>query len=118
MPVKIFNSGHQASQKLQSRNCLFSIWTARSSVQQVKPGDCRKAAIEGILVDLLRDRGVGSPGKAGECVRSEEHTSELQSLRHLVCRLLLEKKNRNRLLNFHAPQLVPRLPPLLLIHWS
>src|ERR1039458_10622301 len=29
-------------------------------------------------------------------VRSEEHTSELQSLRHLVCRLLLEKKkNKN-----------------------
>src|ERR1039458_1517081 len=26
--------------------------------------------------------------------RSEEHTSELQSLRHLVCRLLLEKKHR------------------------
>src|SRR5262245_63060707 len=28
-------------------------------------------------------------------VRSEEHTSELQSLRHLVCRLLLEKKKQN-----------------------
>src|SRR5262245_50278899 len=28
-------------------------------------------------------------------LRSEEHTSELQSLRHLVCRLLLEKKNKN-----------------------
>src|SRR5262245_65296605 len=28
------------------------------------------------------------------CPRSEEHTSELQSLRHLVCRLLLEKKNK------------------------
>src|SRR5437899_10720079 len=28
----------------------------------------------------------------GEVPRSEEHTSELQSLRHLVCRLLLEKK--------------------------
>src|ERR1039458_2705426 len=27
-----------------------------------------------------------------DVVRSEEHTSELQSLRHLVCRLLLEKK--------------------------
>src|SRR5437899_6735237 len=26
--------------------------------------------------------------------RSEEHTSELQSLRHLVCRLLLEKKKK------------------------
>src|SRR5947199_6843770 len=37
---------------------------------------------------------VEPPGKrridAG--LRSEEHTSELQSLRHLVCRLLLEKK--------------------------
>src|SRR5262245_34230618 len=29
--------------------------------------------------------------------RSEEHTSELQSLRHLVCRLLLEKKKKNRI---------------------
>src|SRR5258705_8863728 len=28
------------------------------------------------------------------CSRSEEHTSELQSLRHLVCRLLLEKKKK------------------------
>src|SRR2546429_3431168 len=28
----------------------------------------------------------------GICVRSEEHTSELQSRLHLVCRLLLEKK--------------------------
>src|SRR5947199_7356382 len=31
--------------------------------------------------------------------RSEEHTSELQSLRHLVCRLLLEKKKRKQELN-------------------
>src|SRR5437899_8843155 len=28
--------------------------------------------------------------------RSEEHTSELQSLRHLVCRLLLEKKKKRK----------------------
>src|SRR5205814_7716165 len=32
-------------------------------------------------------------------VRSEEHTSELQSLRHLVCRLLLEKKKKTN--NIH-----------------
>src|SRR5205814_9338959 len=38
----------------------------------------------------------------GRCTRrSEEHTSELQSLRHLVCRLLLEKKK-----NHLRPQLV------------
>src|SRR5437899_8061211 len=36
-------------------------------------------------------RGRGHP--AGQ-IRSEEHTSELQSLRHLVCRLLLEKKKK------------------------
>src|SRR5258705_1736250 len=29
-----------------------------------------------------------------DAARSEEHTSELQSLRHLVCRLLLEKKKQ------------------------
>src|SRR5205823_13758391 len=28
-------------------------------------------------------------------IRSEEHTSELQSLAYIVCRLLLEKKNKN-----------------------
>src|SRR5262245_46268966 len=33
------------------------------------------------------------------CARSEEHTSELQSLRHLVCRLLLEKKKHNNQIN-------------------
>src|SRR5437899_2598836 len=31
-------------------------------------------------------------GNGYTSIRSEEHTSELQSLRHLVCRLLLEKK--------------------------
>src|SRR5690606_40306463 len=30
----------------------------------------------------------------GKCRRSEEHTSELQSRENLVCRLLLEKKNK------------------------
>src|SRR5205823_14879450 len=37
------------------------------------------------VVDVLLDHDVG-------VVRSEEHTSELQSLAYLVCRLLLEKK--------------------------
>src|SRR5436853_3792009 len=36
----------------------------------------------------------GGPGIAAFGKRSEEHTSELQSLRHLVCRLLLEKKKQ------------------------
>src|ERR1035441_8506449 len=44
------------------------------------------------MVGWLR-KGVGELiRQAGLQLRSEEHTSELQSLRHLVCRLLLEKK--------------------------
>src|SRR2546422_3590934 len=39
-------------------------------------------------------RGTGSTS-AGRGGRSEEHTSELQSRLHLVCRLLLEKKKTN-----------------------
>src|SRR2546422_4017408 len=40
----------------------------------------------------------GPKFKAGvtRLIRSEEHTSELQSRLHLVCRLLLEKKKRTR----------------------
>src|SRR5262245_62881315 len=36
--------------------------------------------------------GGAAASRSGCASRSEEHTSELQSLRHLVCRLLLEKK--------------------------
>src|SRR5690625_7034479 len=39
--------------------------------------------------------------------RSEEHTSELQSRGHLVCRLLLEKKNNNRPATPHAHHATP-----------
>src|SRR2546429_3105856 len=35
--------------------------------------------------------------------RSEEHTSELQSRLHLVCRLLLEKKKKEHLLGYPRP---------------
>src|SRR5438045_5427020 len=42
--------------------------------------------------------GLGQVGSFATVeVRSEEHTSELQSLRHLVCRLLLEKKKKNEI---------------------
>src|SRR5437899_8650161 len=43
-----------------------------------------------------RSSATRSPGPSGRGSRSEEHTSELQSLRHLVCRLLLEKKKKQR----------------------
>src|SRR5262245_63078644 len=64
-------------------------------------GDRRRAAAdrsdrEGVRhrsVSPRRDLPAQPRGRAGRSRRrSEEHTSELQSLRHLVCRLLLEKK--------------------------
>src|SRR2546430_13337440 len=46
----------------------------------------------------LRNRDTGSrPHEAFDlALRSEEHTSELQSQSNLVCRLLLEKKKKNK----------------------
>src|SRR2546425_8951761 len=42
--------------------------------------------------DPVRPAVVGRPQEEAHLTRSEEHTSELQSLAYLVCRLLLEKK--------------------------
>src|SRR2546430_13011875 len=39
--------------------------------------------------------GTSQPSRISSHVRSEEHTSELQSQSNLVCRLLLEKKKKN-----------------------
>src|SRR5687767_15472544 len=47
--------------------------------------------------DLVRDGGALRPRAPRE--RSEEHTSELQSLAYLVCRLLLEKKKKKKKTN-------------------
>src|ERR1035438_6944017 len=57
-------------------------WTIASQVKEVGSGASQRQQREKLL-DAARRRDID--------VRSEEHTSELQSLRHLVCRLLLEK---------------------------
>src|SRR5256885_12929249 len=48
-------------------------------------------------------------GARGDAMRSEEHTSELQSPCNLVCRLLLEKKKTDDVLIYIAPHFTPRL---------
>src|SRR5207253_5439687 len=86
---------------------LFRSLVLRSIVR--RPGACRMREEERAPEVAVADAQVGValkterllvPGAplrdlvgVGEC-RSEEHTSELQSRGHLVCRLLLEKKNR------------------------
>src|SRR2546422_5360182 len=53
----------------------------------------RSSTSTGALARIAR--AIASDGRASSCTRSEEHTSELQSRLHLVCRLLLEKKKIN-----------------------
>src|SRR2546425_7828806 len=83
---------------------------ARRKGRQRQAGDHRRAVrgVEGCHRWLHADRGEG-PGPGGGALvglshlgggrrggRSEEHTSELQSLAYLVCRLLLEKKKKKK----------------------
>src|SRR2546422_6232671 len=94
------------------RSTLFPYTTLFRSVQ-------RKAR----AVDQLLDRlalfgldhlvgGVGGPAHAPPTKRSEEHTSELQSRLHLVCRLLLEKKKTLRILSpTSIPGRLVKAPP-------
>src|SRR3989441_3015939 len=67
---------------------------AEGHVQPV--GNERDLVLDKSAEPLSRDsrRQEGQHGAVGDAVvdRSEEHTSELQSLAYLVCRLLLEKK--------------------------
>src|SRR5436853_2137065 len=59
------------------------------------PGAAGRVALGRPLTELRSD-GL-QEGRPRAARRSEEHTSELQSLRHLVCRLLLEKKKEKDL---------------------
>src|SRR5437762_4002833 len=61
-----------------------------------KPGASERAAVVHHLIDIVdpddRYQAARFRADAAALVRSEEHTSELQSPMYLVCRLLLEKK--------------------------
>src|SRR5437899_4182155 len=59
----------------------------RSCHQWSRPGFISTA-----MLQRLKTMHFSTVGDLSSAARSEEHTSELQSLRHLVCRLLLEKK--------------------------
>src|SRR3712207_7498948 len=56
-----------------------------------------RVGLRGAAVQQLRRRH--GHDRAADLRRSEEHTSELQSRQYLVCRLLLEKKKKIKIIN-------------------
>src|SRR5262245_63526886 len=84
----------------RSRNACITAALARERIQGPLldigggNGAVAQALERSHLEVILLEPGAGGARNARRRgLRSEEHTSELQSLRHLVCRLLLEKKN-------------------------
>src|SRR5690348_17894986 len=87
---------------------LFRSVILQAAQQRAAQAGFMRAAVgcrHGVGVGRQEPVGIGGPGDrpfAGAmraAARSEEHTSELQSPVHLVCRLLLEKKKERRSAN-------------------
>src|SRR2546429_3314689 len=86
---------------------LFRSWLAMTTLLAVTT--CLPARIA-----LSRYVCIGSSPPATSTMtwmRSEEHTSELQSRLHLVCRLLLEKKKNTEVAQLLAPVYQPYIVP-------
>src|SRR5687768_17994303 len=86
------------------RSTLFPYTTLFRSLEEMREMARLDAQVEGEERPTVRleelvpaiVEGVRRRAPAGVGVRSEEHTSELQSRLHLVCRLLLEKKKKKK----------------------
>src|SRR2546425_7790786 len=72
---------------------LFRSWGRRPFPQRVSAQPVEVPLLAGLEQPRLAG-AVGLARQDHELGRSEEHTSELQSLAYLVCRLLLEKKKK------------------------
>src|SRR2546422_5593549 len=82
------------------RSTLFPYTTLFRSLANGHPVQSRGLPDQRLSLELLRDRRRARGSQPGDD-RSEEHTSELQSRLHLVCRLLLEKKKHGKVVAFY-----------------
>src|SRR5258705_10161730 len=82
--------------------CIFFFFndTATTEIYTLSLHDALPISIGDLRdrrAELLGNQRAGQMTERADAgMRSEEHTSELQSLRHLVCRLLLEKKKTHK----------------------
>src|SRR5256885_8891784 len=76
----------------------YKVTGVQTCALPICPGRCRNGARSGTWCPSTR-RWSAWAGTASFALRSEEHTSELQSPCNLVCRLLLEKKKNKLILS-------------------
>src|SRR5256885_5599721 len=91
MAAKIPSKESKSSHGSPANSALNTTWSRESGSVSLK---CRSGIWLITRINKTSNSGFGST--AALCARSEEHTSELQSPCNLVCRLLLEKKKKNR----------------------
>src|SRR2546425_6092879 len=84
------------------RSTLFPYTTLFRSAHAQVQGVRQDESADRVVLRGLRGRTRRPISQRRQGTRSEEHTSELQSLAYLVCRLLLEKKK-----NTYIIQIVP-----------
>src|SRR3712207_8379664 len=85
--------------QLPPRSTLFpytTLFRSRSTATAARSATCSTSPMRSTRIS--RRGGGSTPCRAVPSIRSEEHTSELQSRQYLVCRLLLEKKKHTPLL--------------------
>src|SRR5499433_4530045 len=90
----MFSSGSFYSISFDSVSLFFFNDTATTEIYTLSLHDALPIAGNGQASGQPRAGGAGV-ALGSPRLRSEEHTSELQSLTNLVCRLLLEKKKKN-----------------------
>src|SRR3712207_8738612 len=71
----------------------FAEYSGDEGVHHLEPDEKGRLMVHGLLTATLPTKVGGDINFIARQVRSEEHTSELQSRQYHVCRLLLEKKN-------------------------
>src|SRR5690554_6099411 len=86
-PNPRFATAMKAVELIKQHKSTFLLAVGGGSVIDATKFIAAAALYEGDAWEILTSRGA---------VRSEEHTSELQSRPHLVCRLLLEKKKKKK----------------------
>src|SRR5438309_9222568 len=76
---------------MKSAPAIIATWLARATFASVARSPVPRITFMCVVPHAARKARTSSYSAS----RSEEHTSELQSQFHLVCRLLLEKKKKN-----------------------